>query len=549
MVHQHRALGQREERIFIFINPRLFEWLIPQRQRVKVRRQTLSIYLIIRLRAIVQTLSGEAKFLQRLGIYLHDDRLGFAYETHVSRYIQVFLVGKAVVFLAIRPMVREERLVLDVLFPLFRIRLALERLFAILATPASQKADAGRTLVIDDEIRVVLELARTVGVGKRREFQTRGHFHQHFLPWPHVAVEFQQRVANRVGRCIRFRDRTIQQRNRVVTLQIRGIRQHQIGKVDHLGVERVYHHQKRDLVLTRLFRVFFAQHVLHVFGVHGRVPRHVRHEQHQRIDGIGIMVGGVGNHHVHQAMRRNRDLPRIGLVDAQRVAVRVNHQVFRPHRETQRRARQRRVRRVDDVLVVFRQLVRRHRFRIRRTGAEVARAVKRPQQHLDQVHCTAGVKTVRVSSDAAHRVHRHRAANHLVVFATPAVGPLNIQLDSFLECYVRHLQRHTFDGFCRHATFFRHVLGRVTLIQVTLGGQAHYRAYRTPIGCNEIAEQRGRNVLAQPVDEGLLLDVPHQRIACLVAQEQAIACLARGVHHQPGRVGVTNQKIPVEQLA
>ena len=56
-------------------------------------------------------------------------------------------------------------------------------------------------------------------------------------------------------------------------------------------------------------------------GVHRRIPRHVRHEQHQRVDRIGIARDRVRDDHVHQPVRGERRLPRVRLVDAQRLAL------------------------------------------------------------------------------------------------------------------------------------------------------------------------------------------------------------------------------------
>ena len=183
-------------------------------------------------------------------------------------------------------------LVLDVLFPLLGIRLALERLVAVLAAPAGEKADAGRTLVVDDEILdSPLNLRVPSALVKAGNFRRDASSTMHFLPRPHVAVELDQRIADRVGRRIRLGNRAIEQRDGVVALEIGGVRQDQVGEVDHLGMEGVDHHQERNLVLAGSSGVFRAQHVLDIRRVHGRVPRHVGHEQDQRVERIGIVVG------------------------------------------------------------------------------------------------------------------------------------------------------------------------------------------------------------------------------------------------------------------
>ena len=126
VVHEHRALGQREEGVFIRVDALLLKWFVPHRQRVEVLHQPLTVDLIVRLRAVVQALSRQAEFLQRLGIELHDDGLDLADETDIRRHLEVVLVGVAHVLLVVGPVVREEALVLDVLFPLVGVRLALQ---------------------------------------------------------------------------------------------------------------------------------------------------------------------------------------------------------------------------------------------------------------------------------------------------------------------------------------------------------------------------------------------------------------------------------------
>ena len=118
-------------------------------------------------------------------------------------------------------------------------------------------------------------------------------------------------------------DRAVEQRDRVVALEVRRVGQHEIGEGDGLRLERVARRRRTESCSRR--RASFArQHLARAGRVHRRVPRHVRHEQQQRVDRIGIAGDGVGDHHVHQAVRGERRFPRVRLVDAQRRAVGVD---------------------------------------------------------------------------------------------------------------------------------------------------------------------------------------------------------------------------------
>ena len=298
-------------------------------------------------------------------------------------------------------------------------------------------------------------------------------------------------------------------------------------------MKRVCHDQEGNLILPRLFRVVLTQHVLDIFGIHTGIPRHVRHKQYQRVQPIWILVSGIGNHHVHEAVRGNRRFPRIGFIYAQRVAVLVDHQIFRARGEAQGRAGQRRVRRVNNVDVIFRQLVRRDRFGIGRAGAEITGAVQRAQQHLDQMDRAAGMEAIGVGRNAAHRIHGNRAADDLIVLTTVDISPLDIQFDCLLECDMRHFQRHALNRLGWHATLLGHIGRGIALVEVAFGSQRQHSFHRTAIRCDKVTEQRGGGANFHATHKRLFFQIPYQRGASSVTQKQSIAFLARGLHHQP----------------
>ncbi len=90
---------------------------------------------------------------------------------------------------------------------------------------------------------------------------------------------------------------------------------------------------------------------------------------------------GVGDHHVHETVGRERVFPGESLVDAQGRAVVVQQEVLGPTRIAEMRSRQRLVR----LKLRGGNRMRRHRLWIRRFEAEAAGTLDRAQQDLQQV--------------------------------------------------------------------------------------------------------------------------------------------------------------------
>ena len=158
--------------------------------------------------------------------------------------------------------------------------------------------------------------------------------------------------------------------------------------------------------------------------VHRRVPAHVGHEHQQRVDPVGIAGPGIADHGVHHAVRGQRVGPGVGVVDAARLALGIDQQVFRRVHEAERRG----VERAVVLARLARAVGRRNRPRERRLVAERTGRIDRAQQQLQHVQRAAGVEAVAVRADAAHRMHRHRPPGHRGVLAAPAVGPRDRQL-------------------------------------------------------------------------------------------------------------------------
>ena len=194
--------------------------------------------------------------------------------------------------------------------------------------------------------------------------------------------------------------------------------------------------------------------------VHGRVPAHVGHVQEQHVDGVGIAARGVGDHHVHQAVGRERRVPAEGLVDALRRARGIDQQVVGAGGEAQVRARQR-LAGLHVARLAARLEEGRRQLRVGRLVAEAAGAIDRAQQDLQDVQDAAGVEAVGVGRDAAHGVHADGAADHLVVAAAEPVGPGDVEGDLLLEGGVRQLGGDAADGGGGDARLLLGALGRI----------------------------------------------------------------------------------------
>ena len=240
-------------------------------------------------------------------------------------------------------------------------------------------------------------------------------------------------------------------------------------------------------------------------------------------------------------------LPGKALVDAAGVALGVDQQVLGAGGEAQRRARHR-FAGLDLVRPPGGRGARRAGPRERGLGAEASRAVDAAQQHLQQVDGAAGMEAVGMRRYAAHRVHRDRPADHLVVLAPGPVRPGHVQLDFLLEGGVRQFGGDAADGVGRHAGLVLDHVGRVLRLQVTLGHQFEGRPTNGAVFQREAAAERGRDVGQQGVDGRVGVAVPGQRLAVRVAQEQAVLRVARFVAHQPGGVGVAHQELEVDFL-
>ena len=359
------------------------------------------------------------------------------------------------------------------------------------------------------------------------------------MEWAHIAVGLDDRLADRILRRIRFTDRAIQQRDTVPTLKIRGVGQHQIRIRHHFRIERIGINDPRDFVLAG-FRVGVGQHFHRARRVHRRIPAHVGHEHKQRVDGVRIALPCVRNHHVHQAVRRQREFPRKRFVDAPGLAFGVHQQIFGAGRKAQRRSFQR-LTGLHVARLARRLQRRRNGFRERRLITETTRHVDRADDCLQQVNRAAGMEPVRVRRNAAHRVHRHRTANEFIVLTPVRIDPRGVDLDGFLERNVRDLGSNTANGVGRNAGLTGDRVRGIFCVQVARRHQLERRRCRPPIVQSGIAGKHRLGVDIGGPLQCLFFAVPNQRVSFGIAGEQTVVGTARILNHQPRRIGVGRQ--------
>ena len=232
------------------------------------------------------------------------------------------------------------------------------------------------------------------------------------------------------------------------------------------------------------------------------------------------------------------------MVDAARVAVGVDQQVLGRVHETQRRG----IERAVGLAGLAGAVRRRNGFRERRLVAERARGVDRAEQQLQQVQRAAGVEAVAVRADAAHRVHRDRAADHLGVLAAVRVGPRDRQRDGMVERGFGQFARDPADGVGGDPAAFADRVGRVLRVEVAFGDEVERRHRGAAIGQRDLADDRRRHVDAVRVGGGVGGAVEAQRLAVGIAREQAVVGAAGIAHHQPVRVGVAHQVVEVDAV-
>ena len=157
----------------------------------------------------------------------------------------------------------------------------------------------------------------------------------------------------------------------------------------------------------------------------------------------------------------------------------------------------------------------------------------------------AGLEAVGVRRDAAHRVHRHRAAGHGRVALAAEVGPGAGKRDRALEGDLGELGGEAADGVGRDAAGRGDGLGGERGVEVGVGDQLEHRL---GMGGAEVEAAGERGLQARRVGGrgAMLLAVPGERTAAAVAQDGAVAGRARVAVDEMGGVGPAQQVVEVD---
>ena len=557
VVHGHRPLGNGIERVGRQVGGSLFQRRVPKGQRVKVGGNAFAQF-IGRLTATALALGSQAKALQGVGVQRQLHRVALLAPALLFGKVQVSLVPVAHVVHALGQVVLEHAVVGRVGLPLLGVGLAAQVLVAVFTAPAHQKANAGLRLEVHHKIRVAGELGCTFGRGEGWEFEAGRQLDQHLLERPALPQRRHHRHTHRIHRTIKLRDRPVQHAHHIMPLQVSGVRQHQVGKGHGLTLEGVTHHQEGDHMLASL--ILAVEHLTHRHGVHRAVPGHVGHEDQQGVDAVGVTLGGVGDHVVHQAVGRQRVLPRKRVVDADRRAVRVDGQLVRVRRETQRRRIERGVG-FDHLGRVESPVVGHDVARVRRLMPKAARRVDGAQhahQHRQGPH---RLKAVGVRCQPAHGMKGQRPRLGAGVDLAPGIGPGDRQLKGLLQGRVAHLKRQRPDTLGVNAGDGRRPLRRAACHP--LAQQLERGRHPGTVG-QRVVPLQGRvatvgNALGVGVLGAAAGQVPHQfvvRVAAVARRApgrvwvKGKQALARAIvqHHQLRRVGETLEESVVDQV-
>ena len=155
----------------------------------------------------------------------------------------------------------------------------------------------------------------------------------------------------------------------------------------------------------------------------------------------------------------------------------------------------------------------------------------------------AGLEPVRVGGDAAHRMHRHRPADHPVVLAAGPIDPGNVQAVVVVERRGGKLGGDAANGGWRDAASLPHRLGCMLGRQESPRQELEDGAGCGTVGKLRLAREPGRVFNAIRVGQATGGDVDREGIALLVAREQAGV-----VAHQPVRVRVPHEIVEIDAV-
>ena len=206
---------------------------IPDRQRIKGLPD--GVAQVRRRLPVAMPLSGELEFPQRFLIYIKGIRLRGIVEPHADGPVLIGRVGHLEELGFFGDVRHPEAAILDIAIELIRIR----RAAPVAAVPPScKRPDTGAPLVRYDVVCIVLVGRRPVLIDESGQTEPCTQIDQGRLKPAHIPIWRDYRPSNRIRDGFGLTNRTVQQRNAIVTLQIGRVGQNEIGEGHHFRQNR-----------------------------------------------------------------------------------------------------------------------------------------------------------------------------------------------------------------------------------------------------------------------------------------------------------------------
>jgi hypothetical protein len=132
----------------------------------------------------------------------------------------------------------------------------------------------------------------------------------------------------------------------------------------------------------------------------------------------------------------------------------------------------------------------------------------------------AGVESIGVGGNAAHRVDRDRAANHYLVLPPRCVGPALVQHYRLIERDLRNFRCDPPNSCGRNAATRGHGFGREFGRQITFGRMGECWLRRSSNRKSKRAEKSGVGTEGLGIHEAIRSPIVGKRLAPFIAGEE-----------------------------
>ena len=161
------------------------------------------------------------------------------------------------------------------------------------------------------------------------------------------------------------------------------------------------------------------------------------------------------------------------------------------------------------------------------------------------------LEAIGMCGNAAHCMHRNRAADDLVVTLARHVGPGLVDNNFFFKRDAGDFGGQIADRLCGNAGLagnrFRRVIGHKIFLRHQF---QHWHSLFTGTNCTAIRQSdRTGHARCDIFCLGRLhraVGDQHQRGAVAIARNQTMILVAQGLHHQPGGVGIAIEIIQID---